>query len=339
MHNDLRRPRLGYLLAAIAATMFAVNGSLARFLLDDGISAAHLSQLRATLSFVLLAGALALLDRGRLRIARADVPRMAWLGIAGLALVQLTYFLAIERLPISVALVVQFTGPMLVLLWLRVVHGRRLRPSLYGAVALSVAGSALVVEIYDGGGRFDTLGIVFAFGGAVTFAIYLVASERAGHAYDAFTTLAWGFGFASLFWLLISPPWMFPWGDFATADHLALGAGVVLVGTLVPFLLTVAALRHLPAARVGVVATLEPVLATVLAWVIHGEGLVGAQIAGGLLVVAAVGWVQTHAPAREVEAVPAAWSVERWSSWLKPRAQRAENTREGSATPIKANRS
>ena len=322
MDHDLRRPRLGYLLAAVAAAMFAVNGSLARFLLDDDISAADLSQLRATLSFVLLGGALALFDRGRLRIARADVLRMAWLGIAGLALVQLTYFLAIERLPISVALVVQFTGPMLVLLWLRVMHGRRLRPSLYGAVALSIAGSALVVEIYNGGSQFDTLGIVFAFGGAVTFAIYLVASERAGHAYDAFTTLAWGFGFASLFWLVVSPPWTFPWGDFASAGNLALGAGVVVVGTLVPFLLTVAALRHLPAARVGVVATLEPVLATVLAWVIHGEGLVAVQIVGGLLVVAPVAWVQTHAPVHEVEAVPAARSVERWSRWLQPRTQR-----------------
>ena len=115
MPVDRRRPRLGYLLAAGAALMFAVNGSIAKFLLDDGVSAVHLSQLRATVSFALLAGALLIVDRSRLRIARADVPRMAWLGIAGLALVQLTYFLAIDRLPISVALVIQFTGPLLVL--------------------------------------------------------------------------------------------------------------------------------------------------------------------------------------------------------------------------------
>jgi drug/metabolite transporter (DMT)-like permease len=311
MSERRRRPRLGYVLAAVAATMFAVNGSLARFLLDDGVSAAHLSQLRATLSFALLAGALLLFDRGRLRIARADVPRMAWLGIAGLALVQLTYFLAIERLPISVALVVQFTGPLMVLLWLRAVHGRRLRPSLYGAVALSVAGSALVVEIYDAG-ALDGLGIAFALAAAVTFAIYLIGFERAGHAYDAFTTLTWGLGFATLFWLLASPPWTFPFEDLAGPGNLALALGVVVIGTLGPFLLNVSALRHLPAARVGVVATLEPVLATLIAWAIHGEALAAAQIAGGLLVVAAVAWVQTHPPAPEVEAVPA-WGIERAS--------------------------
>jgi drug/metabolite transporter (DMT)-like permease len=88
MPHHRRRPRLGYLLAAVAAAMFAVNGSIAKLLLEDGVSAAHLSQLRVTVSFALLAGALALVDRRRLRIARADVPRMAWVGLAGVAIVQ-----------------------------------------------------------------------------------------------------------------------------------------------------------------------------------------------------------------------------------------------------------
>ena len=314
MHPDRRRPRLGYLLAAVAALMFAVNGSIAKLLLEDGVSASHLSQLRVTVSFVLLAGALAVVDRARLRIARADVPRMAWLGLAGVAIVQLSYFLAIERMAISVALVIQFTGPAMVLLWLRVVHGRQLKPSLYGAVALSVAGSALVVEVFDAG-SIDGLGVVYALVAAVTFAIYLVGFERAGRSYDAFTTLTWGLGFATLFWLLVSPPWSFPFGDLDSVGDAALAAGVVVIGTLAPFLLNLSALRHLPAARVGVVATLEPVLATLVAWAVHDEALTGIQIAGGLLVVAAVAWVQSHPPSPEVEAVP---------GWLKTAPGRAE---------------
>jgi drug/metabolite transporter (DMT)-like permease len=297
------QPRRGYALAAVAAAMFAVNGILARFLLDDGISPTHLSQMRSTISFALLAGGLAVVDRRRLRVARADVPRLAWLGIAGLALVHATYFAAIERIPISVALVVQYLAPLLVLVWLRVLHGRRLRRSLWAAVGLSVAGSALVVEVYDAG-ALDGLGLVAAAGALVTFAIYLVASERAGRRYDAFTTLAWGFGFATLFWLVVRPPWTFPFGAFAEPRNLALGLGIASVGTLVPFLLTVTALRHVPAPRVAVVATLEPVLATVLAWIVHGEALAAPQVAGGLIVLAAVAWVQAHPPA-ELESAPA----------------------------------
>jgi drug/metabolite transporter (DMT)-like permease len=314
MHDARRRPRLGYLLAAVAAAMFAVNGSIAKLLIEDGVSPAHLSQLRVTVAFVMLGGALVLVDRRRLRIARADVPRMAWLGFAGVAIVQLSYFLAIERMPISVALVIQFTGPAMVLLWLRLAHGRRLKPSLYGAVALSVAGSALVVEVFDAG-SIDGLGVVYALVAAVTFAIYLVGFERAGQSYDAFTTLTWGLGFATLFWVLVSPPWTFPLGDFDSLGHMALALGVVVIGTLAPFLLNLSALRHLPAARVGVIATLEPVLATLVAWAIHDEALAGIQIVGGLLVVAAVAWVQSHPPSPEVEAVP---------GWLKPAAGEAE---------------
>lgn len=303
MHAERRRPRLGYLLAAVAALMFAVNGSIAKLLIEDGVSPAHLSQLRVTVSFALLAGALALADRRRLRIARADVPRMAWLGLAGVAIVQLSYFLAIERMAISVALAIQFTGPLMVLLWLRIAHGRRLRASLWGAVALSVAGSALVVQVFDAG-SIDGLGVLYALVAAVTFAIYLVGFERAGRTYDAFTTLAWGLGFATLFWLLASPPWTFPFGDLDTPRDFALALGVVVIGTLAPFLLNVSALRHLPAARVGVVATLEPVLATLVAWVVHDEALAGVQVLGVVLVVAAVAWVQSHPPSPEVEAVP-----------------------------------
>jgi drug/metabolite transporter (DMT)-like permease len=314
MHHARRRPRLGYLLAAVAAAMFAVNGSIAKLLIEDGVTPAHLSQLRVTVAFLMLAGALVVADRRRLRIARADVPRMAWLGFAGVAIVQLSYFLAIERMPISVALVIQFTGPAMVLLWLRLAHGRRLKPSLYGAVALSVAGSALVVEVFDAG-SIDGLGVVYALVAAVTFAIYLVGFERAGQSYDAFTTLTWGLGFATLFWVLVSPPWTFPLGDFDSLGHMALALGVVVIGTLAPFLLNLSALRHLPAARVGVIATLEPVLATLVAWAIHDEALAGIQIVGGLLVVAAVAWVQSHPPSPEVEAVP---------GWLKPAAGEAE---------------
>ena len=302
-HDGHRSPRLGYLLAAAAATMWAVNGSLARFLLEDGVSAWHLSELRSGLSFVLLAGFLALARPRDLRVARADVPRLAWLGIAGLALVHATYFLAIERLDIGVALVIQYLGPLLILIWLFLFHGRRLQPSLWGAVALSVAGCFLVVEAYDVD-ALDGLGLLAAAGAAVTFAIYMVAAERAGHRHAPQTTLAWGFGFATLFWLVVRPPWTFPFGEFDTLENVALGLGVAVVGTLVPFVLIVNAVRHIPAPRAAIIATLEPVLAALIAWPVHGQALAAPQILGGLIVVGAVIWVQSRRPDVGAEAAP-----------------------------------
>jgi drug/metabolite transporter (DMT)-like permease len=284
--------------------MWALNGSLSRLLLDDGVSALRLAELRGVLSFVFLAAALAVARPRLLRIRRQDIPRLAFLGIVGLAGVHATYFFAISRLDVGVALVIQYLGPLILLLWLRLVHRRQLQRSLWGAAVLSVIGCFLVVQAWNPG-AIDGLGLLAAFGAAITFAIYLYSSEQAGHRYEPVTTLVWGFGFASLFWLVVQPPWSFPFAEFSSAENIALGLGVAVIGTLLPFVCIVAALRHVPASRAAVVATLEPVLAAIIAWPVLGQDLDVAQIAGGLIVVGAVVWVQMQRPAGDEEAAPA----------------------------------
>jgi drug/metabolite transporter (DMT)-like permease len=158
----------------------------------------------------------------------------------------------------------------------------------------------------------DAAGIAAAFGAAVTFALYMVGSERAGRRHQPVTTLFWAFGFATLFWSLVTPWWTFPWGQLSSLDHALLAAGVVMVGTLLPFLCMVAALRHIPAPRAAVVATLEPVLAGVFAWFLHDQALAAVQVAGGLMVVAAVLWVQSRRADLEQEVAPALRGLAHW---------------------------
>jgi drug/metabolite transporter (DMT)-like permease len=294
-----RSPARGYALVAVGATMFALGGNLARYMLDDGVSAMRLSQLRSAGSLVLLAAALAATRPQLMRVRRSDVPQLAFLGICGLALVHATYYAAIDHLEIGVALVIQYMAPLLLLLWLRFFHGRRLAPSLWGAVALSIAGCALVVQAYDPG-ALDGPGVAYAAGAAVTFAIYMVASERAGQRYESVTTLLWAFLFASLFWAVVQPWWDFPFSE--TDPWLALG--VIVIGTLLPFICVVTALRHLPAPRAAVAATLEPVIAAIFAWWLHDEHLAAVQLVGGALVLGAVLWVQSHRPDLEAELAP-----------------------------------
>ncbi|MDQ6916081.1 MAG: EamA family transporter [Actinomycetota bacterium] len=299
----VRSTRLGYLLAAAAASMWALNGSLARFLLHDGVSALRLAQMRSLLSWAILLVAVAVARPALLRVERRDVPRLAFLGIAGLALVHATYFFAIDRLEIGVALTIQYLAPLLILLWLRLAHGRRLARGLWGAAALSLAGCFLVVRAYHVSG-LDWLGLAAAFGAAITFAIYVVGSERAAHRYSPATILVWAFGFATLFWAVVQPLWAFPLSRLDSPGRIALALGVAVVGTLLPFVCMVAAVRHIPASRAAVVATLEPVLAAVFAWAIHGEGLATVQVVGGVLVVAAVVWIQLQRVVHEEESAP-----------------------------------
>ena len=295
-----RSPKLGYALAAAAAAMFGISGSLARALLDDGVSAWHLTQLRSVLAFALLVGWLLIADRALLRVERADVRRLAFIGVFGLAAVQSTYFAAIARLDIGVALTIQYLAPGLILVYLAVVRGTPVPGRMWGAVALAVAGSFFVVEAYDADG-LDELGLLWAVLAMVAFAVNLTASEKAGERLDARTTLVWGFGFCSLVFLVALPPWTFPLERFETAENVLLGLGVGVLGTLVPFVLLVTALRHISAAHAGVVATLEPVIASLVAWPVHDQVLGAPQVAGIVVVVAAVAWVQSHRPDAEHE--------------------------------------
>jgi drug/metabolite transporter (DMT)-like permease len=283
--------------------MFATNGVVGRYLLDEGVDAARLSQLRAAGAWLILLVVLGLARPRLVRVERDELPALALLGVVGLAGVHATYFLAIDRLEIGPAVTIQYLAPLALLVWLRVFHGRRLAPSLWGAVALSAAGCFLVVRAYEPG-TLDAVGVAAAFGAMLTFAIYIVGSERAGERHEPATTLFWVFGFATLFWALVTPWWSFPWEALGSARSLLLAACLVVGGTLVPFLCIVAALRHLPAPRVAVVATLEPVLATIFAWIAHDEALAVVQIAGGVAVLTAVGWVQSRRPDLEAEAAP-----------------------------------
>lgn len=296
------RTALGYGLVVAAVTLWSLNASVARTLLDDGLSAARLSQLRSLGAWLLLVALVATLRPALLRVERSHVPQLAFLGIAGFAAVYATYFVAIERLQIGVALTLEYLAPLLLLGYLWLVLGRRLAPGLWGAMALSLVGCFLVVRAYDPG-SLDALGIAAGIGAAVSYAIYLAGSERAGRIHEPATTLVWAFGFASLFWLVVQPPWSFPFEQLENGDDLLLAGFVIVGGTLVPFGCMVTALRHVPAARAAIVATLEPVLSALFAFLIHDEGLAAIQVAGGLMVLAGVVWVQAQRPDIAAESV------------------------------------
>jgi drug/metabolite transporter (DMT)-like permease len=232
--------------------------------------------------------------------------------VLGLAAVHVTFFVSVDRLEIGPAVTIQYLAPLGLLVWLALFHGRRLAPSLWGAVALSLVGCFFVVRAYDAG-SLDAIGVVAAFGAMLTFAIYMVGSERQGRRHEPVTTLFWAFAFASLFWALVTPWWTFPFDGLASTRNALLAAAIVVGGTLVPFILMVAALRHIAAPRAAVVATLEPVLAAVFAWLIHDEALAAVQIAGGMAVLTAVAWVQSRTPDHEAEAAPESSLAARFS--------------------------
>jgi drug/metabolite transporter (DMT)-like permease len=294
-----RRPLLGYAMVLAAATLWAVNGTVSKVILTSGLSSLELAEVRSTGAFVLLALALAAARPRSLRLRAREVPYFVLFGAGGLALVQWFYFLAIHRLEIGIALLIQYLAPVLVALWARYVLHEPVRRRIWAALALALAGLALVVQIWSGI-SLDAAGVAASLGTAGSYALYILLAEHRIEERDPVSLVCFGFLFASLLWAIVQPWWTFPGrivgNDISLHGNLAswhlpiwsLIAWMVVLGTIVPFALLVGSLRHIAATRAGIVAMFEPVMGAVVAWAWLGESLGTPQLLGGILVLAAI---------------------------------------------------
>ena len=242
-------------------------------------------------AFLVYLVALAALRPSALRIDRRDLPLIATFGVFGLGAIQWSYYEAISRLPIGIALVIQYTGPLLMLVWARL-RGRRVGGRLWLAALLALVGSFFVVGAYDQSlFALNAVGAAFAALSALIYALYFLLAERILARYTHWTLLVYGFGFALVGWATFHPLWRLPWALALSVFPLVLG--VVFVASVFPFALTFAALRLLPAARVGLTSTFEPVVAAAAAWLLLSEALSPVQLAGGAVVMVAIVMAQT----------------------------------------------
>jgi drug/metabolite transporter (DMT)-like permease len=283
----------------VAATMFALNGAVAKIGLDaSGIGTLRWTEVRSTGGFVGLALALAVFAPNRLRIgSRRELGRLAFYGIVGFAVVQWLYFVAIDRLPIGIGLLFEFTAPVLIALWARFVWHEPVRRRVWAALGLAICGLMLVAEVWRGA-TLDTIGMVAGLLASGALALYYLMGERLVGKRDPISVVCFGLGFASLAWTMVLPWWSFPTEAMRISVDLphglftvpvwALALWGIVFGTIVPFSLSIGALTHLPATTVGIVATFEPVAAAVIAWVWLGEALVAVQIVGGIVVLVGI---------------------------------------------------
>ncbi|MBA2332449.1 MAG: EamA family transporter [Actinobacteria bacterium] len=299
-----RRPLVGYAMVSAAALLFALNGTVSKVVLSSGISSLELTQVRATGAFAGFVLALLLTRRSALRVRLRELPYLAVFGIAGVAFVQWLYFVSIQRLPIGIALLLEYLAPILIALYARTFRHERVRRRIWLALALALVGLSFVVEVWSGL-ALDGLGVAAALSAAVAYSVYVLMAERAVVDRDPTSLLAYGFLFAAVFWAVARPVWRFPAGrlddDVSLLGQLAgislpvwlLLLYVVVGGTMITFFLVTTALRHISATRVGIVAMLEPVAASLVAFAWLGQSFGPAQLTGGAIVLAAILIAQT----------------------------------------------
>lgn len=296
-----RHPATGYVLYVIAAALFALNGTVAKSILLTGIDPARLSQLRVTAAFLILLAVVALTRRDRLRIRRDEVWVLLAYGVLGVAMTQWLYFVAIELLPVGIALLIEFTAPIMVALWFHFGLRHPTPRIVWLGLVIAMVGLALVAQVWQGF-TLNAIGVAAAFGAAAALALFFLlgdAQVRRPDPRDPVSLTMWGFGAAALFWALVQPWWSFPWDalsgvgyplgtDGAAVPIWALSTFMVILGTVVPFWLILVSLQHIRASQASVIGMTEPLLASLIAWIALGEVLTPLQLVGAVVVLVGV---------------------------------------------------
>ncbi len=311
--------RRGVAYTALAAGLFAVNASVSKAVLETGVTPEQLTVMRSIGAALVLGAVVAVIDSRRLRISPRELPQLLWYGVVGVALVQWLYFVAIDRLSVSLALLLEFTAPVLVALWARFALGEAVRARVWAALVLALAGLGMVAQIWSGLGSLDLLGVLAGLGASASLAAYWLIGERAvtkGLIRDPLSLTFWGFVFASIALVAVMPGRFGALGRFdqdasllgalasRTAPVWVLVVVVIMIGTVAPFALEVSALRHISATQVGLVAMLEPVLATILAWLWLMQALSTWQAVGVGVVILGISLAQTARPGLVLPPLP-----------------------------------
>ncbi len=194
-----RPAAVGYALLTLGALLWSSTSVLAKGILDTGFEVTALAQLRVTGAAILLLGIVAITKPSALRLRRHEVLTFAFMGIAGIAMPQLLFLLAVRDLPVGVAILLQFTAPMFIAVWFRVRHREVVKNLVWVGLAISIGSLALVGQVWDGF-TLSIVGIAFALGSAVTMSVYYVKGDalmRREDRRDPLSLAMWTFVFAA----------------------------------------------------------------------------------------------------------------------------------------------
>ena len=289
------RTGAGLLLAVASASTFGLSGALARGLLDTGWSAGAAVGLRTAIAalVLLVPGVLAL--RGRWHLLRDSAGMVVVYGVSAVAGAQLCYFYAVTYMQVSVALLLEYTAPVAVVMWLWLRHGHR--PSgltLLGA-GIAAGGLVLVLDVVSGA-ELSTVGVLWALGAMVGAASYFVLSADESNGLPGISLAAGGLLVGGVVLLGAAAIGVLPF-DVSTADAVYDGFSVPwwqpvlalgLVTAAFAYVTGIAANRRLGSRLASFVALGEVLAAVLWTWLLLGELPRAIQLAGGLLVLAGV---------------------------------------------------
>jgi drug/metabolite transporter (DMT)-like permease len=290
--GDRRATSRAVIRVVVAGTCWGLAAVMAKVAFDRGVPPIRMAEARVVVALAVLVVILVIVRRELLRPPTGVWPPVVAFGVCVVG-VNAAYYVAIDRLPVGVAVSLQYTAPVLMLGLTAMVavvrHGRPPGRLAWVAAGLTLGGAVLVSQAYLGLDDVDARGLVAAAASALLFAGYLLTASWAGRrGIHPAGLLFWGFLVALAVWTPVAPWWSWPASTLSQPQVVLAVLGVGLVGTLLPFFLSVGAVRVLSPATAGIAATVEPPAAALFAWVFLGQHLTAVQLLGGAMVVAGV---------------------------------------------------
>ena len=293
-----RRAGIGATAVSFAALMFGLNASTVKVILATGISPELLVLFRATFTSVVAGFILLLTNRKAFKVAKKDIPLLIVYGIIGIAMMQWSYSNAVSRLPIAVALLIEYTAIVIVPLVALTLFKEKIKARLWVGIGAVLVGLGIVSNIWDS--HLDPIGVAWAVMAAICVSVYFLIGEHTQRKRDAMSTLFYTFAIAAVFWAIINMinPSKIP--DINKIVSLSGNLAYVMwptwvallwlgiMGSFVPMLLDYIALGNLSATAVGIIATSETVFASAFAWIWLGESMTTLGVIGGLIVIAGI---------------------------------------------------
>ena len=284
-----KKSNFGPILIIIAACFWGSMGIFVRHLEAYGFTAIQIVSIRLTLAAVIFSILQIFIDRAGFKIALRDIPLFLGLGLGSILFFTICYFSAITIMPLSTAAILLYTSPIWIMLMAAFFFHEKLNAKKLIALALAFAGCVLVSGISGDG--ITVVGLLLGLGSGLGYGLYSILGTVALRRYSPYTVTTWTFIFAACgSWCVCRPADMIL--KFAGAEKLPMLLGfcilTALVTAVIPFLTYTLGLRTVEASKAGIIATLEPVVATVIGIVCFGEGLTILSAAGILLVLAAV---------------------------------------------------
>ena len=274
-----------------AAMLFAFGGVAAKVLRSADMDAFRLTQIRTTGAALILITFAVLKGKSQLYARKDELKDLIIFGTVGVAAVTSFYFFAIKYLYVSVALVIEFTASIWIVLYLRFIKKKQVSPIMWWGIACAFSGLFLLSQIWTGT-TLHPLGVAVAFADAFALAIYFLLADRLSQKRSSLSLMSWGIGVAAVFWALVLPWWNFPFeyltntysleGNLSnySAPGWALILWIIIIGTVIPSLLTVTGIRELSASTGSVIGMIEPLFAGAIAWWLLSEAFNTTQLIG-----------------------------------------------------------